>query len=183
MKFFTPDLLIRFGSTDDAIADAAQDEWETAHRQYLDHLREIRSKLPRSVQDFLRRICLHDARLLTLGIREDSGKLLLFLELDTPPDKGVLLTYDLAKRPELVIHPSLSEQGTPVEWLYDEIDVAKGGKPSIFTHSILFTGGRELQLTFRRMRVMLFQKVFGKAAEGNGTELDALWPGGAKVSV
>jgi hypothetical protein len=135
------------------------------------------------VWDFHQKYCLHDAKLLSMGIRGDYQKLLLFLELDTPPDNGILLAYDLTKRPKPIIHPSLAEKGTPIEWLYDEIDVARGRTHPAFIHSILFTGGRELVLTFGRLRVTLFEKVFGKAAEGNDGELDSLWCGGASVPV
>src|SRR5262245_53775489 len=151
MNFFTPDLLVRYGSTDDAVADAAHQEWEKVHQDYLEHLRVIRPKLPRAVKSFFRNFCLHDAKLLTLGIREGGLALSLLLELDTPSDKGVLLTYALTKRPQLIRHPLLSEQGTPIDWLYDEFDIAKEKAPRVFTHSILFTGGRELRLTFRNL--------------------------------
>jgi hypothetical protein len=176
MKFFTPDLLLRFGSLDDAIAHAAQEEWEEVNRKYLDHLEKIRPKLPRGVRSLLRNFCLHDAGLLALGLQQDHRELFLVLAFDGPDKRGLMLTYDLTSRPELIRHPSLSEEGTPIEWLYDELEVVKGGKQPVFAHSILFTGGRELRLTFRNLRLAVFERVLAPR-EGSERDLDALLVG------
>jgi hypothetical protein len=173
MKFFTPDLLQRFGSTDDAVAGAAQTDWERVDQEYRDHLRTIRAKLPRAAKSLLGKFCLHDARLLAVGLRDDGLEFSLFLELDTPQHEGVLLTYGLLKRPKLVKHPGLAEKGTPIEWLYDEFDV-KGGSHPGFTHCVLFTGGRELDLSFRSLRLAVFERILVPAAEQEGNDLDAL---------
>lgn len=111
MEFFTPELLLRFGSTEDAIADAAQEDWEEASQKYREHLKAIRSQLPRGVRPLLRKVCLHDARLLLLGLREDHLAVSLFLELDTPHEQGILLAYDLTRRPKLIMHPELPRKG------------------------------------------------------------------------
>ncbi len=42
MRFFTPDLLNRFGSNDENIASEALDELERRSEAYLRHLRDIR---------------------------------------------------------------------------------------------------------------------------------------------
>jgi hypothetical protein len=172
MKFFTPDLLARFGSADDATADAAHREWEQADGKYRKRLDRIRAKLPPAARELTRRFCLHDARLLTLGVRDDYRSLFLFLSLDTPDGEGLLLEYDLVKRPQILKHPSLSEPGTPLEWLYDEFGVGRGRGHPTFKHSILFTGGRELDLTFRGLRLRLFKKVLVPTTGESG--LDAL---------
>lgn len=178
MKYFTPDLLARFGSMDDAVADAAHQEWEEVNAKYLEHLREIRPKLPRAAKSLLRHHCLHDAKLLALGIRRDGLAISMFLELDAPHDRAISLSYDLTKRAELLKHPALSEPGTPLEWLYDEFNIVtkRRGRP-LFTHSILFTGGRELRLTFRSLRLTAFEKVVMPTTAGDETDLDALLVG------
>ena len=61
MKFFTPDLLLRFGSDDDEVADAAQADWEKSDIAYKKHLTKILPGLPRNVQHFVKHFCLHDA--------------------------------------------------------------------------------------------------------------------------
>jgi hypothetical protein len=177
MKFFTPDLVLRFGSTDDAVADAAHEEWEKVNQKYLDHLERIRPQLPRAVRSFLRNFCLHDARLLALGVGADQLQLSLFLELDSPRDHGILLTYHLSRRPELIKHPELAELGTPIEWLYDEFDLARRATLPATTHFILFTGGRELRLAFRALRVLVFEKVLAPAVQGQEADLDSLLAG------
>lgn len=177
MNYFTPSLLLRFGSTDDDVADAAQDEWEKANQKYLKHLEAIRPRLPRGARSLLRNFCLHDARLLALGLGADHLQLSFVLELDPPRDRGILLTYDLSRRPELLTHPELSEPGTPLEWLYDEFDLARRKAQPTALHSILFTGGRELCLTFRTLWVLAFDKVLAPSSQGQPSDLDALLAG------
>jgi hypothetical protein len=62
MKFFTPDLLERFGSEDDRIALAAQEVLEQRSQQYLEHLGAIKAKLPPRFREMQERFYLHDAR-------------------------------------------------------------------------------------------------------------------------
>src|SRR5262249_6628669 len=62
MKFFTPDLLERFGSEDDRIALAAQEELEQRSQRYLEHFNAIKGKLPPRCQEMQERFYLHDAR-------------------------------------------------------------------------------------------------------------------------
>src|SRR5271165_3957990 len=38
MKFFTPELFIKFNSPDDVVADRADEDWEAAIREYRSHL-------------------------------------------------------------------------------------------------------------------------------------------------
>jgi hypothetical protein len=172
VKFFTPDLLLRFGSEDTATANAAQDEWEIQNGNYLKRLREIRSALPRSVRTFISQFCLHDAKLLILGLRHDLRMLSLFLELDDAEETGLQLIYDLVRKPELLKHPELAEKGTPMEWLYDEFDVKKKGGRRVFTHSILLTGGRELRLSFHKLHLMPYKKM---VVQEEGGDLDSLY--------
>lgn len=175
MKFFTPDLLLRFGSEDEATANVAQDEWEIQSRKYGERLDEIRSRLPRGAKSLLRRYCLHDARLLLLGIPRDDLALSLLLQRDDLPGTAVQLLYDLERKPELLRHPELSERGTPIEWLYDEFDVEGAGGRQVVTHSILFTGGRELRLAFRKLSLLPFQKVAVAETDGDESGLDSLY--------
>jgi len=152
MKFFTPDLLFRFGSEDDAVADAAQADWEKADLAYRKRLNKIiLPGLPSAAKSFVKKLCLHDARLLIMAVSGDRLTVSLFLELDDPRNQGVLLHYDLARTLKVVKHPEIREPDTPVEWLYDEFDVKVSGGQKVFTHSILFTDGNELRLGFRNM--------------------------------
>jgi hypothetical protein len=62
MKFFTPDLLERFGSEDDRTALAAQEEPEQRSERYLEHLNAIKGKLPPRFREMQERFYLHEAR-------------------------------------------------------------------------------------------------------------------------
>jgi hypothetical protein len=68
MKFFTPDLLERFGSEDDERALAAHQEFEQRSEEYAQKLLRIELKLPQRVRELQDQFYLHDARvkLLTL---------------------------------------------------------------------------------------------------------------------
>ena len=65
MKFFTPDLIDRFGSEDDGIALAAQQEFEGRSEEYLRQLREIGEILPERFRELLEQFYLHDSRVIS----------------------------------------------------------------------------------------------------------------------
>jgi hypothetical protein len=175
MKYFTPDLLLRFGSEDDATADAAHLEWERKSRQYQERLDDLRSQLPRTAKSLLRRYCLHDARVLMLGISRDDLALSLFLELADEAGTAVQLVYDLVRKPRLRKHPELTERGAPLEWLYDEFDVEEGKGGKVFTHSILFADGQELRLAFRKLSLLPFRKVVVQDRGRDESDLESLY--------
>ena len=66
MKFFTPELYIRFNSTDDAEADRADEDWEKAIRDYKKHLAKHSEDMNDRVKDLAENLCLHDAELLSI---------------------------------------------------------------------------------------------------------------------
>jgi hypothetical protein len=153
MKYMTPELLARFRSLDDETAEAASVEWERQCEAYENHLKEIRPYLSRGVRRFLQGSSFHDAKVLAMTA-DDAAHFSLFLEPNEPGEKKnrIELRYRLAigsaKGYEIFRHPVLSGDGNPFGWwLYDEFDIVKGDV-SAMTHSILFTGGCELRLTF-----------------------------------
>ena len=181
MKRFTPELILRFGSEDDEVAASASAEWDKVHQAYLERLDTIRQKLPKSVQVLLNDYYLHDAKVVSMG--RDERLFSILLQLKGPSDKGILLTYKLVSPPRFKRHPFLAEEGAPLEWLYDELDLLEDDEPwkeetfQIFTHSILFTGGRELQLAFYELELQEYQKLFAsgkKAGESEQAELESL---------
>jgi hypothetical protein len=153
MKFFTPDLITRASAVDDAIADAAQEEWEERRSKYQEHLRAIRPQLPRPVHTFLGRFCLHDAQLKWIAERADERRVVMALQLDTPPGESLQLVYDLVGEPQTVRHPFLAEPVRPPQWLYDEIDAEESDHGTVCTHSILFTDGNEVILKFKKLHL------------------------------
>lgn len=65
MRFFTPDLLERFGSEDDNVAFEAHQEFELRSREYLRQLNEIAEKLPQRLRALIEQHYLHDARVIS----------------------------------------------------------------------------------------------------------------------
>ena len=51
MKFFTPELFIKFNSPDDVVADRADEDWEAAIREYRSHLEGLRDQMPSQVKE------------------------------------------------------------------------------------------------------------------------------------
>jgi hypothetical protein len=177
MKFFTPDLLERFGSEDERIALAAHEEFERRSEAYLRHLHEIRENLPPRFLELQEQFYLHDARVMNLPLlsanpdvtlsvdsqrsglpigqpppRGEEGRLPSFgmaLQLDTPPKEVLVLQYRSVII-EKLYHQSLADKECPgLEWQYDEVDLIRtSGKPD-YLHSILFTRGIELILRFK----------------------------------
>jgi hypothetical protein len=64
MKFFTADLLERFGSDHDHIALAAQSELEQRAEEYSRSLGEVELELPQRFRELLDRYYLHDAQVM-----------------------------------------------------------------------------------------------------------------------
>jgi hypothetical protein len=156
MNYMTPELLARVRSQDDDVAEAAAEEWERRGEEYRKRLQEIRSRhgLPRGLRKLLNRDVLHDAKVLTLAVDEEGKRFSVFVELARPAgseSKRLELEYRLVGGPrglDLKQHAALKGDGREFGWwLYDEIGVTEG-KVELYTHSILFTGGWEVQLTF-----------------------------------
>jgi hypothetical protein len=158
MKYMTSDLLARFRSPDDAVAEAASAEWQRQGDAYLQHLKEIRPNLASGARRLLR-YSFHDAKVLTMAA-DDVPHFSFVLELDDPVGRGgkkcLELKYRLVGGPgkgfDMVQHKELAGDGKQFGWwLYDEFDLSAGDIP-VTTHSILFTGGWELQLRFFSVR-------------------------------
>src|SRR5437868_4179620 len=63
MLFFTPELYRHFNSLEDAIALAADAEWELAIAKYNEYLAAFREEMPSQVVE-LSELCLHDGEIL-----------------------------------------------------------------------------------------------------------------------
>jgi hypothetical protein len=174
MKYFTPDLLGRFGSEDDAIALGAQEELENRSAQYTEYLKHIRDKLPERFRELQERFYLHDARVISpwlpflvefpfhppiVGLMEwlqHGGwgrgpwpSFFLTLELDTPPREVLVLNYRDVVIDEASRHRPFQTERVPYyEWQHDEIEIAQENGVNRIRHSILFSNGFELRLQF-----------------------------------
>jgi hypothetical protein len=159
MKYFTKDLLERYGSEDDAVAHAAGDEWEEAIDRYEAYLQTIRPDMPESVRQLEDGFCFHDARVLSMGRRD--GTFVISLQLDMPPNELVTITYTLAGAPVISKEPFADGKDTPLPWwLYEEIEQVGTGDRKHFVHSILFSNGWEITLPFRDVQVSLAAPVY-----------------------
>jgi len=152
MKYFTPELLARCRSEDDAIADVASEEWERRNKDYEKYLDGIRPLLSgsRSIRYLLNKLRLHDAKVYSMALDEDPH-FSIFVQAHDQKDGALELRYRLVSPPRLGPHECLAQggQSSGYHWLYDEIGVREG--LYVFTHSILFAEGVELQLEFNSL--------------------------------
>ena len=170
MKFYTPELLERFASTDEQTALAAQDELEQRSEHYAAYLQSIAKKLPPRFQELQQRFYLHDARvILPFGPwlppwhPEMLWDMLNAMQLDrsrTPPSFLIALQLDAPPREFVVLHyRGVRLEGDPfrmrrypriplLDWLHDEVELVLVGEQVEFQHSILFSEGVELRLQF-----------------------------------
>lgn len=166
MRFFTPELYVRFNSSDDKVADEAYQEWEKAAEQYTQHLAAIRERAPSQVQR-LTELSLHDALILSRVEQIQAGGRHFFREFEpfvapvwyataivTVKDEDTIrsLIYCLWDNVRTHSH----QQGWPFSkegehWLYDEVELVdterrmwSGG----YLHRILLSSGVELEIPF-----------------------------------
>jgi hypothetical protein len=188
MKFFTPELLIRFNSEDDAEADRADAEWEEALRAYRHHLDALRDRMPADVRD-LSRLDLHDAPLLDAewSDRADDEPLPLGPQAATSRGRRDLMTlalrsnggvvhviYVLSGRPRT--RSQRPDAGRPfapepVEWLYHEVDLAPDGRG--FVDRVLWSDGTEMEVPFGSVLIRRIP-LAGPPTNPLGTILDAV---------
>ena len=156
MKFFTPELYLRFNSPDDQVADRANEDWESAIRAYRSHLDRLADQMPAQVKK-LANLDLHDAEFLA---DEETSEPLLSLPFEPFPlwfgfilavkqgDEIVYLTFvlwDRIRRHEPEASWPFSKQRT--HWLYDEID-ADTDHPGRFLHRVLLSDGVVIEIPF-----------------------------------
>jgi hypothetical protein len=163
MKYFTPERYVRLGDLHEESAfRTATEDWEQALTAYRTRLREIQDTLPASLRQLLQSFSLHDADVLTMG--QQGLTYVIVLRLD-PCHRDLVLNYTLAEEPSLDRSALPPEHCSPhVEWLYDEIELAKT-EPPVFDHSILLSNGWELRLRFTDLQVIPFRSLLLSEAE------------------
>jgi hypothetical protein len=171
MKYFTLDLLARFGSEESAVADAAQAEWDQVCDRYNAYLESIKGEMTPGLRQIEERYYLHDAKIRAMG--RQGRSFVILLQLDTPPHSLVTLTFGLVEEP--VITPAalpaeLRSQGPVVEWQYDELELLPGD-PATWSWSILLSNGWEVCLRFHDVQVQEAQALIPSPGDGTGTAL------------
>ena len=147
MKFFTPDLYMRYNSLDEKISAEADAEWEQAIENYQRHLHAM--PLTENVKK-LSKQCFHDALFLdkTMHPVRFASQ---FVEVTTlllrQSDRLIQLIYS-GKEPVSIDHsPEWNLWESAKRWLYDEIDIAEND-PRMFLHRILWSDGNVLTIPF-----------------------------------
>ena len=156
MKYFTPELLDGFSSSDDDVADDANNGWERAIRAYNRRWKKIRAAFPKAVQRFNDdQVCLHDALILSLG--RQNNAFVFVLQMEPPSQKLVILTFTLNGEPEIdtAALPGCESSGV-VAWLYEEWDLDRRGQ---CWFEVLLSNGWSVKLPFREFRYLIGEQL------------------------
>jgi len=165
MKYFKLDLLTRCRSLDDDVAEAAAEEWEQAITDYRARIKAIRLRLPTGARRLFANFSLHDAKLLAILSGKRSPRFTLLVRLEgTPSQPGDVLELDYlivaGKHGGIAFrkhHPLPKKDGPGAAWiLYDEFDINE--ERAFFTHSLLLTDGREMEIRFHHLQIRRLKK-------------------------
>jgi hypothetical protein len=162
MKFFTPDLYMRFNSSDDEVADRADEEWESAISAYHKHLESLRDQMPPQVKE-LANLCLHDAELLAWEQPIEP-----FFEL--LPFRTGFAILSIRQGDEIVsliyvLWDQLRKHESREDWpfskrrahcLYDEVDVTSNHRGTFF-HRVLLSDGTIIEIPFLSVLIHSFR--------------------------
>jgi hypothetical protein len=164
MKYFTRDLYRRCRSTDEAVLDAACEEWEQANQAYERHLEGVESQFPDHLREFAA-LLLHDAKVLSIARQADH--LIMVLHKDIPPRDLVILRYELAGEPTVEPFAEAPDDWSrPTDFQFDELDlVQEGGRP-VYSQCIVFGNGWLLRVRFWDLRLTVAQPIYPTSAAG-----------------
>lgn len=165
MRFFTPQLHRRCHSSDEAVLQAASEEWEQATERYEQHFQALAPQLPSHMREFAD-LLLHDARVELMA--QAQGQFLMVLRQDIPPHSLVLLRYDLASKPTVEAHAeNPGDWSKLTDFQFDELDrTVEGGRP-VWTQAIVLGNGWLLQLRFVDVQTTLAQRVYPALIPGS----------------
>jgi hypothetical protein len=176
MRFFTPELYVRFNSPDDKVADKAYQEWEKAAEQYAQHLAEFRDRTPSQIQR-LTELSLHDALILSRVEQVQAGSPFPFRDFPVPFPPLWYATAIVTVKDEDTIRSLIyclwdnmrtrsHQEGWPFSkegehWLYDElemelVDVNQRMWSGGYLHRILLSSGIELEIPFTTLFIHEF---------------------------
>jgi hypothetical protein len=161
MKYFTPELLARFRSADEDVSAAALDEWERAIVRSNRRWTKIAAAFPKEVRQFDENVCLHDARVLSIGRQGDA--FVMVLQPEPPAQTVAVLTFTLEADP-IIDTTAVREHPHPsyAEWMYEEFDVDRRGR---LWFEVLLSNGWSVKLCFRDFRYLIADRLFPVPAE------------------
>ena len=163
MRYFTPELLARCRSLDEDVAEAAAEEWEKATTEYRTRLNAIRSHLPQTHASAGSR---QPARLEIIAFefgKRPTFSILLQLEGEgRRPGKMMQLSYHVVAGEHGGVktqkHAQPGQATQTKSWiLYDELNMDE--ERASFTHSLLLSDGREIEVRFHNLRVRSLEEV------------------------
>jgi hypothetical protein len=167
VNYFTPELIVAYGTDDLEIWKEAEAKWEAACQQYNSALASLKPKFPPGLLFLEDRYSLHDAVVRGMGRRKET--FVIVLQLDTPPQPLLTLIYDLVEEAIVqrdVLPPEYCSTGGHIDWQYDEIEKVDG-EPPTWRHSILLSNGWELTLHFRNIQVEEMQALIPPPLESH----------------
>lgn len=153
MKYFTRELIEMGQAHDDAILHHQAELWDEACVRYFSQLDALKNAMPAGLRQRVDNYYLHDAVIRGMGQRGHS--FIIMLQLDTPPESLLTLTYELVQDPVIdraALAPEHCSTSSIVDWQYDETEQI-AGEPATWAQTILFGNGWEVRLHFRDMRV------------------------------
>lgn len=158
MKYFTAQRYARLQETGREEMDAGDAAWEEAVIRYDEHLQRLRPELPEGARRLLDDVYLQDAEVLSMG--RQGATFVVVLRLPAPPQNLLVVTYDLTEPPAIDADALPAEsRSIRVQWLVDELDWAAHDSPH-FCHTILFSNGWQVCLSFRAVQVLVVQAVY-----------------------
>jgi hypothetical protein len=154
MRFFTPELYLRFNSADDEVADCADSEWESAVRRYRTRLEDVRPHLPADARR-LSELNLHDAEWIRNNSTAGMMPKLFCPALLRRGNDATFLIYELWDSVrEISARTGWPFSKGPTYWLYDEMDMAS--ESGEFWHRILLSDGRVFEIPFKHVSVLTY---------------------------
>ena len=160
MRYFTPELLARFRSPDDAVAEAASAEWDAATAAHDEMLRRLRAGMPFQARKTIHKHGFHDSRLIAFAIMEGSHVfgVSMYVQMEGRDGKeGETLEFkyigpNAKGREPLLFDRAAADPGRVsgrARILYDEF--GKEGD-RLFSHSLLLADGSEARILFADMK-------------------------------
>ena len=158
MKYFTPELIERYGSVNERVAGAADAEWEHALARYESHLQSLEPDFPQHIREFTR-LLLHGSIVWSIARQDD--KLIMVMRKDIPPRDAVILTYTLFAEPVINDEAlSIEHRASVMAFQYDEFDRVQDGDRQAYSQSIIFANGWEMSLRFSDVQFTLAEPVY-----------------------
>jgi hypothetical protein len=157
MRFFTPELYLQFNSSNEHVANRADEVWERAINEYKIHLDTLRDGMPSQVRK-VSELCLHDAEVLGMEFQSLpplpqalspvpfwSALAILSLKQDNTIQSLIYSLWDRVR--EYPAREDWPFSKSPKHWLYDEIDLARDGR-GMFLHRVLLSDGGIIEVPF-----------------------------------